>query len=57
MLRYEVAVDEGSSDRDHATARECLLTYNRGDVEATLALRDWLEGDARSLPSLEAFDL
>jgi predicted RecB family nuclease len=56
MLRYEVAVDEGSSDQDRATAREWLLTYNRGDVEATLALRDWLEGDARSLPSLEAFD-
>jgi predicted RecB family nuclease len=47
-----VAMD-GASDERRAAAREWLLTYNRGDVQATLALRDWLEHGADALPSIE----
>jgi predicted RecB family nuclease len=36
MLRYDAAA------AGDASAREWLLAYNRGDVEATLALREWM---------------
>lgn len=42
MIRYDAAVaaeDEGERD----AARAWLLAYNRGDVEATVALREWME--------------
>jgi predicted RecB family nuclease len=36
MVRYDAAAagDDG--------ARQWLLNYNRGDVQATLALREWM---------------
>ena len=55
MLRYEVAVGSGS-EAGAEEARQWLLTYNRGDVEATLALRAWLERDSGSIPSVEGLD-
>jgi predicted RecB family nuclease len=55
MLRYDVAVGSGNAtERDDA--RHWLLTYNRGDVEATLALRDWLEGGTDSIQSVETLE-
>ena len=50
MLRYDVAVS-GSRRRTSARARATgCSTYNRGDVEATLAIRDWLERDGALIP-------
>lgn len=40
MLRYDVAAGPAGPERD--AAREWLLTYNRGDVQATRVLREWL---------------
>jgi predicted RecB family nuclease len=54
MLRYDFAVaveEEGDRER----AREWLLTYDRGDVEATLAVREWLE-TASAIQSIEVTD-
>jgi len=47
MLWYEVAV----SDTDDAVqSRQRLLEYNEDDCRATRALREWLNGPAKSLP-------
>jgi predicted RecB family nuclease len=55
MLRYDVAV--GSDDaNEREGARRWLLRYNRGDVEATFALRDWLESGARAIGSIESLE-
>jgi len=53
--RYDAAVGS-SSEADVEAAREWLLTYNRGDVEATLAIRDWLVREAESIPPIESLD-
>jgi predicted RecB family nuclease len=51
MAWYEEA---RGSDHDRATAAVArLLAYNEDDCRATRALRDWLDGDARRLPSVE----
>ena len=47
MAWYEEAA------RGDAASRARLLAYNEDDVRATRALRDWLDGPARSLPHLD----
>jgi predicted RecB family nuclease len=51
MAWYEEAV--GPDDAAAEAARRRLLEYNEDDCRATRALRDWLEGPARSLPDIE----
>jgi len=52
MIRYDQAVGADGSARRRA-ARDWLLTYNRNDVEATRALRGWLDHDATGCPPIE----
>lgn len=51
MVKYDVAAGLTESV-ERQEARAWLLTYNRGDVEATLRIRDWLDADAGALPSI-----
>ena len=55
MLRYDNATDEDGPDA--AGSRQWLLDYNRSDVEATAALRDWLEQTATASPSIEGLEV
>jgi predicted RecB family nuclease len=50
MIRYDEAVGMAGPAAAQA-ARDWLLAYNRGDVEAALALREWLDRAGSSLPS------
>jgi len=47
MVRHDAAIEGSQEDR------EWLLTYNRGDVEATAAVREWLDHTASTYPSVE----
>lgn len=52
MVVYDTAVDGPAHDgRDDA--RTWLLDYNRGDVEATLALREWMDDEAPNIRPIE----
>jgi predicted RecB family nuclease len=49
IVKFDAAIDEAETAED---ARRWLLDYNRCDVEATRALREWLDGDASAYPSV-----
>jgi len=51
MIRYDQAVGTGPGPA--GAARDWLLAYNRNDVEATRALREWLGHEATGCPSIE----
>jgi predicted RecB family nuclease len=46
MIRYDEATGAGDP-----AARDWLLAYNRNDVEAALAVREWLDRSGSSFPS------
>jgi predicted RecB family nuclease len=52
MIRYDDAVN-ASQPLAARTARDWILAYNRNDVEAALALRDWLDLAAAGCPPVE----
>jgi predicted RecB family nuclease len=52
MVRYAEAVSDPNVTI-RVEARRWLLEYNEDDVRATVALREWLDVDARPLPSVE----
>ena len=54
MVKYDQAIDEDTGPAGRAAAQEWLLEYNEDDVRATAALRNWLDGPAKDLPSIES---
>ena len=48
MIKHDLAT------RGDKTAQEWLLAYNRGDVEATIAVRDWMASSA--FPGIEQLE-
>lgn len=55
MLLYETAVGT-PEDAQKLQARKWLLDYNRGDVEATLAVREWMDRGRDTIPSIKIVD-
>lgn len=55
MVQYDIAAGADDS-AERSAAREWLLTYNRGDVEATLAIRNWLDSTASDVPSVTSVE-
>ncbi len=53
MVRYDVAVGAPETEESRV-AKQWLLDYNRGDVEATRALREWME--AADVAPIERLD-
>jgi len=53
IVKYEQAVDEEADVGGRTAAQQWILEYNEDDVRATAALRDWLDGPAGDLPSIE----
>jgi len=56
MLHYDEAVTAADPAAARA-ARDWLLAYNRNDVEAALALREWLDHSSPSCPPVDGLGL
>ena len=52
---HDLAVDGHDPDVRESN-RHRILTYNRNDVEATLALRNWMQSEGDHLPRIEDLD-
>jgi predicted RecB family nuclease len=52
MVRYEEATDPYAASEERDATRRWLLDYNRGDVEATLRIRDWLDTEGADFPAV-----
>jgi predicted RecB family nuclease len=55
MVRYDEAV-ASSDEALRETARRWLLSYNQDDVEATLALREWIANVGSAISPIESLD-
>jgi predicted RecB family nuclease len=55
MLRYDEAIG-AATEEERARSRDWLLRYNQGDVEATLAIREWIDAEAQAIPPIESLD-
>jgi predicted RecB family nuclease len=53
IVKYAEAIDEENGPAGRAAAQKWILEYNEDDVRATAALREWLDGPATALPSIE----
>ena len=53
MVRRAEATNPESDGPARDAARRWLLDYNRGDVEATLRIREWLDREGRNWPEVE----
>jgi predicted RecB family nuclease len=56
MVKYDEAVDGEADSEAREAAAQWILDYNEDDVRATAALRAWLDGAARMLPSIVSWD-
>jgi predicted RecB family nuclease len=56
MVKYDEAVDVEADAGSRTAAAQWILDYNEDDVRATAALRAWLDGAARVLPSIASWD-
>lgn len=56
MVKYDEAVDPEEDQASRTAAAQWILDYNEDDVRATAALRAWLDGAARVLPSIASWD-
>jgi predicted RecB family nuclease len=55
MIYHDTAIG-ASSEGDRDRAREWLLAYNRGDVEATRAVREWMDRESELIRPIGSLD-